>query len=288
MELRVLNYFLTVAREKTISQAAQVLHLSQPTLSKQLKELEEELGVTLFERGNRFITLTEDGVYLVNKGKEILSLVDSTTANLIKKDRISGKITIGGGETLAFQLIGKVLYHLREEHPVIQLELYSGNADDVLEKIDKGVLDFGLVIDPVEKQKYDFIQLPLVDRWGLMVHSASPLFSKQTISPKDIETVPLLVSNQSFVDTQLAEWLGGNLDHLNVVGTYNLLYNASLLVKEDVASVLCIDGIINTAGTNLTFIPLMPELTASISIVWKKDSFFSRSATAFLQCIQSI
>lgn len=288
MELRVINYFLTVAREKTISKAAEVLHLSQPTLSKQLKELEEELGVCLFERGNRFITLTEAGVYLENKGREILSLVDSTTTNLITNDVISGEITIGGGETQAFDFIAERIQKLREEHPDIHVHLYSGNADDVLEKIDKGLLDFGLVIDPVEKQKYDYLRLPLIDHWGILVHNTSPLCSLKSVTPNDIQHIPLLISNQSLVDNQLAEWLGKNIDHFNVIGTYNLLYNASLFVKQEVASALCINGLINTAETNLTFIPFSPPLRATISLVWKKNQIFSNASSALLKLLTPV
>ncbi|EUJ43178.1 LysR family transcriptional regulator [Listeria riparia FSL S10-1204] len=281
MELRVLNYFLTVAREKTISRAAKVLHLSQPTLSKQLKELEETLGVKLFIRGSRFITLTDDGIYLVKKGKEILSLVESTTANLLNDNSISGQIAIGAGETRAFEFIGQLLRDLRLKHPDIHFQLYSGNSDDVLEKIDYGLLDFGLVIDPVEKQKYDYLQLPLVDHWGILVSASHPLAKNKYITPADIQGTPLLVSNQSLVDNQLSEWLGASADYLNIVGTYNLLYNASLLVKENMVSALCIDGIINTAGTNLIFIPCSPSLIVTVNIIWKKKS-------NLFKCLQSI
>ncbi|MGY3777493.1 LysR family transcriptional regulator [Isobaculum melis] len=288
MELRVLTYFLTVAREKTISKAAEVLHLSQPTLSKQLKELEEELGVTLFTRGNRFITLTEDGIYLMNRGKEILSLVESTTTNLHRNEVISGKITIGGGETQAFEFLGRIFHELRDNYPEINIDLYSGNADDVLEKIDKGLLDFGLVIDPVEKQKYEYIRLPSTDSWGILVNKSDSLANQKTVQPKDIQSTPLLISNQSFVDNQLSEWFGGNIEHLHIVGTYNLLYNASLLAKEGVASVLCIDGIVNTANTNLAFVPLSPPLTANINIVWKKDQIFSSASKEFLHLLKLV
>jgi len=287
MELRVLTYFLAVAREKTISKAAEVLNLSQPTLSKQLKELEDELGVTLFIRGNRAISLTEEGIYLMNRGKEILSLVEATTSNLTKNDVISGEITIGGGETSAFEFIGKLLEELREHHSEITIHLYSGNADDVLEKIDKGLLDFGLVIDPVEKQKYEYIRLPLFDSWGILVNKSHPLAEKPTVQPKDLLHTPLLISNQSLVDNQLSEWLGGNIEHFTIIGTYNLLYNASLLVKQGVASALCIDGIVNTADTSLTFIPFSPSLTANINIVWKKNQIFSNASKEFLRLLKN-
>ncbi len=180
------------------------------------------------------------------------------------------------------------MHELRDHYPEVNLHLYSGNADDVLEKIDKGLVDFGLVIDPVEKQKYEYIRLPLIDSWGILVNTSHPLASQQTVQPEDIQHTPLLISNQSFVDNQLSEWFGGNIEHLNVVGTYNLLYNASLLAKKGVASVLCIDGIVNTSNTNLTFVPFFPPLTANINIVWKKDKSFSSASKEFLRLLKLV
>ena len=283
MELRVLNYFLTVAREGTISKAAEVLHLSQPTLSKQLKDLEEELGVQLFIRGNREISLTEDGVYLQNRGKEILSLVSTTTLNLQKNEVIGGDILIGGGETQAFQFLTDILNHLMERHPDIKVHMYSGNSDDVKDKIDKGLLDFGLVIDPVEKQKYEYVPLPIVDRWGILVNQKHALAEKEHVSPADLKNQPLLISSQTLVNNQLAEWLGGNLNNFSIVGSYNLLYNASLLVKAGKSVAFCIEGIIQTKDSDLVFVPLEPALTSTISIIWKKKQIFSNAAALFLE-----
>ena len=204
------------------------------------------------------ITLTEEGNYLANKGKEILALVDSTTANLVSDEIINGEVSIGGGETQAFEIVAIHFQELRTKHPDIKIKLYSGNADDVLEKIDKGLLDFGLVIDPVEKQKYDYVRLPLSDHWGILVNNDHRLAAKQAITSEDLRNTPLLISAQSLVNNQLAEWLGESVDHLEIVGTYNLLYNASLLVKQNTASALCIDGIIATDNTNLSFVPFSP------------------------------
>lgn len=283
MELRVLNYFLTVTREGTISKAAEVLHLSQPTLSKQLKDLEEELGVQLFIRGNREISLTEDGVYLQNRGKEILSLVSTTTLNLQKNEVIGGDILIGGGETQAFQFLTDILNHLMERHPDIKVHMYSGNADDVKDKIDKGLLDFGLVIDPVEKQKYEYVPLPIVDRWGILVNQKHALAKKEHVSPADLKNQPLLISSQTLVNNQLSEWLGGNLNNFSIVGSYNLLYNASLLVKAGKSVAFCIEGIIQTKDSDLVFVPLEPALTSTINIIWKKKQVFSNAAALFLE-----
>lgn len=286
MDFRVLNYFLTVAREKTISKAAESLHISQPTLSKQLIDLEEELGVQLFIRGNREIILTEDGQYLVNRGKEILSLVNTTTANLSSKEIISGELVIGGGETRAMQFIAKCLSSLSKEYPEMKINLYSGNADDVIEKLDKGILEFGIVIDPVEKKKYDYLKLPKTDKWGILFRKDHPYAKQRTIKPDDLKSLSLFVSSQTLVDDQIGEWLGENLDSTQIIGTYNLLYNASIMVEEGIGCALCIDGIINTKGTDLKFIPLEPDLIASLNIIWKKDYIPSKAASTFLKAIK--
>ena len=287
LDFRVLNYFLTVAQEKTISKAAESLHLSQPTLSKQLKELEEELGVQLFTRGNREITLTEDGHYLVNRGKEILSLVDTTTTNLSSKETVSGKIVIGGGETKAMQFIAESIRNYTEKYPDVNIHLYSGNADDVSEKLDKSILDFGIVIDPVEKKKYDYLRLPRTDHWGILFHNDHPYAKKEAILPDDLQFLSLFVSSQSLVDNQVGDWMGKNLDSQQIIGTYNLLYNASIMVHEGIGCALCIDGIINTQGTNLTFVPLRPRLEANLNMIWKKNAIHSKAATVFLKTIRT-
>ncbi|MDG2979253.1 LysR family transcriptional regulator [Latilactobacillus curvatus] len=285
MDLRVLNYFLTVAQERTISKAAAVLHLSQPTLSKQLKDLETELGVQLFTRGNREITLTTDGVYLQKRGREILSLVDATTNNLTHNQVVSGIISIGAGETQAFQLIAVIINDLRQRYPDINLQLFSGTADEVKERIDQGLLDFGLVIDPVDKQRYEFVRLPVSDHWGVLVADDHPIAAHSTVDAATLAQYPLLISGQSLVCQQISNWFGANLDQLDVVGTYTLLYNASLLVKTSNNAALCIDGIINTKENGLKFIPLNPPLTVNTNIIWKKGQVFSSASQVFKEAL---
>lgn len=285
IETNSLQAFLTVVQEKTISKAAEALHISQPALSRKLKNLEAEVGTTLFHRGSHEITLTDSGRYLFDRGKQILSLIDSTEKNLAQNNTISGQITIGGAETQSFDLIAQVIKETLSTYPTIKINLYSGNADDVLEKIDNGLLDFGLVIDPVEKQKYEYIKLPTYNSWGILVSDAHVLAKKKHVMAKDLEGYPLMISSQSFVDNQLAEWLGKNIEHYNIVGTYNLLYNASLIAKNGIAVVLCLDGIINTADTNLVFIPFSPSLEVPISMVWKKNTSLSTASSTFLNFI---
>lgn len=285
MELRVLTYFLTVAKEKNISRAAKVLHLSQPTLSKQLKELENELGVTLFTRGNREITLTEEGNYLKQRGEEILSLVQSTTSNLMSDDVIGGQLMIGSGETREFQIVASVVNEIHREYPSIEFNLYSGNADEITRKIDEGLLDFGLVIDPVQKEKYDFIKLPYNETWGVLLNKEHPLASNIALTADNLLTIPLFISNQAMVENQIKEWQGNNIP-LNIIGFYNLLYNASLLCDDPTVGILCIDGIINTTNTDLCFVELSPKLQASLNLIWKKDTVLSNTAKMFLKKIE--
>ncbi|MBC1605475.1 LysR family transcriptional regulator [Listeria rocourtiae] len=287
MEFRVLKYFLAVAREKNISKAAKSLHLSQPTLSKQLKELEEELGVMLFERGNREISLTEEGVFLLSKASEILSLVEKTTLNLQKEEVVAGEVYIGGGETRAMSLIAKIAKHMVEQYPDIKIRLFSGNADDVMAKLDNGLLDFGVIVNPANKQKYDHIALPQIDVWGVLVRRDHFLAHKQTVLSEDLIDIPLLISQQSLVSQQISEWLGNSLEELHIVGSYNLLYNASLMVEQGVGVAFCIDGIINTVGTELIFVPLKPKLEASLSMIWKKNHPMSIAATKFLEKLKA-
>ena len=270
MGLRVLKYFLVVATERNISNATKILFVPQPALSKQLKELEEELGVILFKRGNRNITLTEDGVYFLSKTKEILSLVDITVSNLKQKDIISGEINIGAAETLQLEKIFKIISYMTKEFPNIKTNITSGNADEIILKLDSGLLDFAIIVGFIDKNKYEHLSLPWYDKWGLLIRKDNSLSKKKYIIKDDLKNIPLIISKQTNVDNFLAEWLGENIDNFNIVATYNLLYNATLMAKENIGNVLCLDGIINTNGSNLKFLPLKPELKTSLSISVKK------------------
>ncbi|MHC9533520.1 LysR family transcriptional regulator [Dellaglioa sp. BT-FLS60] len=283
MELRVLNYFIAIVQEKNITKAAEKLHLSQPTLSRQIKDLEEEIGDQLFIRGNREVILTEKGDYLYNHAKEIIKLVDKTAANLMTPDVMSGEVFIGSGESQAMRSVSDTLFELHKIYPEIKMSLYSGNADEIMQKLDAGTLDFGFVINPTDKQKYDTIKISATDTWGLLVNRANPLANQKTITPADIKREPLLVSQQSLVSHQISEWLGDSILNYQVIATYNLLFNASLFVKSGTGSALAISDIINTNGTNLTFIPLEPKLESSLSLIWKKNTILSNAAQKFLE-----
>lgn len=289
MEIRVLRYFIAVANQQSISRAAHYLHLSQPSLSRQLSELEKELEATLFIRGNRKITLTEEGVFLLKKAKEIVELVDKTEANFNESSEIiGGDIYIGGGETEAMHFIAETLKELLDHYPGIRFHLYSGNADDITSKLDSGLLDFGIVIEPADKQKYDYLQLPAADVWGLLMRKDSPLADKPFIQPKDLIDKPLLISRQTAVSNEISGWLGQNIEDFNIVATYNLIYNAALMVEENIGYALCLDRLINTSGNSkLCFKPLTPRLEANLNIIWKKHQVFSNAANKFLDQLRN-
>lgn len=288
MDIRVLQYFLAVAREASITKAAQSLNMTQPPLSRQLKELEEELGKQLFIRGNRRVTLTEEGMILRKRAEEMVELMEKTKAEVSSSgENISGEIYIGGGETEGIRLIAKAAEKIQRKHPGISYHLFSGNADDVTERLDRGLLDFGILIEPADIKKYDFIRLPTKDRWGLLMRRDHPLAEKSGIQPEDLQGLPLIASRQSLAHNELSGWLGKQYESLQIVTTYNLLYNASLMVEENVGCALCLDHIIpEYENSPLCFRPLEPQIEVGLDIVWKKYQVFTKPATLFLNTLQ--
>lgn len=288
MEFRVLRYFLAVAREESITGAAKILNVTQPTLSKQLMELEEELGKKLLIRGNRRITLTEEGALLRKRAQEIMELVDKTESEISSKNEvISGDVYIGGGETDSMRLIAKVVKKLQGEHPHIQYHLYSGNAGDVTERLDKGLLDFGVLIGTANIQNYDYLHLPTTDTWGLLMKKDSPLSNLDSIRPENLHDIPLICSKQALSGNEISGWFGNDFEKLNIVATYNLIYNATLMVEEGIGYALCLDKLVNTtSASDLCFKPLEPRLEAHLNIVWKKYQVFSNAAKQFLHKLQ--
>ncbi|MDE7156764.1 MAG: LysR family transcriptional regulator [Lachnospiraceae bacterium] len=284
MDIRVLQYFLIVAREQSITKAAEVLHMTQPPLSRQLRDLEEELGKQLLIRGNRKVTLTEEGMILRKRAEEMVELMEKTKAEVTASNQyINGDIHIGGGETEGFQIISAVAQKVRLKHPGIRYHLFSGNADDVSERIDRGLLDFGILIEPADIRKYDFIRLPAKNRWGLLMRRDYPLALKKYIGPDDICGIPLIASRQSIAHNELSGWLGKQYESLDIVATYNLLYNASLMVRENVGCALCLEGIIpEYERSALVFRPLEPKIEVGLNIVWKKYQVFTKASELFL------
>ena len=292
MELRVLHYFLAVAREQSISAAAESLHLSQPTLSTQLKAMEEELGKQLLIRGtkgSRKVVLTEEGMILRKRAEEILSLVKRTEDEISRSDEvIVGDVYIGAGETDVVRFFAGAAKELQKKYPDIRYHISSGNAEYVLEYLDKGLIDFGLLFGAVDTQKYESLPLPTRDTCGVLMRRDAPLAQKSHITPEDLWDKPLIISHQRGDAPYLSQWMKKDLSSLRVVATYNLVYNASLLVDEGLGYALCLDKLINTAESNLCFRPFDPPLEAPACIVWKKYQMFSKAADAFLRSLHGM
>jgi DNA-binding transcriptional LysR family regulator len=292
MELRVLRYFLTVAREGSMTAAADFLHVTQPTLSRQLKDLEQELGKKLFIRSSHSIVLTEEGMLLRKRAEEIVEMVDKLEAEFSSmEETISGDVYIGGGETDAMRQIARVIKDLQLRYTHIRYHLYSGNEDDVTERLDKGLLDFGLLIQPADLSKYNYLDIPAKDVWGVVMRKDSSLAIKNTIQAGDLLNVPIICSRQAikqnYSKNEFADWFGEDFDKVNVVTTYNLAYNAAIMVDEGIGYAITLDKIVNTSSdSNLCFRPLEPRLESGLNIVWKKHQVFSAAADLFLKEIQ--
>lgn len=291
MELRVLQYFLAIAREQSIIRAAESLHLSQPTLSTQIKNLEEELGKQLLIRGtkgSRKITLTEEGMILRKRAEEILDLVKKTENEVtVSNEIIVGDIYIGTGETDGIRLIAQAAKKLQDTCPGIRYHISSGNSVFVMEQLDKGLLDFGIVFGNVDLTKYNAFKMPVTDIWGVLMRKDSPLASKETIKPEDLWEEPLILSQQEERGGILTQWLHCPVSALHIVATYNLIFNASLLVEEGLGYAIGFDKIINTTGSsNLCFRPLAPKLENEMHIIWKKYQMFSKPAEKFIDTLR--
>ena len=290
MELRVLEYFLAIAREQNISAAAEFLHLSQPTLSRQIKDLEESLGKQLFIRGNRKITLTEEGMILRKRAQEILDLVKRCEDEITLSDDISeGDIYIGAGETEAIRLLAQAVYQLQTDYPKIRFHIASGDTTDVLERLDKGLYDFGVLLSNVDTSKYEYLEIPYKDTYGVLMRKDSPLSNKKFIEPKDLEGLPLIINRNIYDGDPLTSWMKKSRNEMNIVATYNLIFNASIMVEEGLGYALGLDKIINVSGhSNLCFIPLSPSLKISMYLIWKKYQKLSRPSEKFLDQIYDL
>ena len=287
IETRLLYYFLAVARERNITRAAQSLYLSQSTLSKQMMDLERQLGKRLFLRGKRQLTLTEEGVFLRSRAQEILELMESTEAALrTRADRLGGDIHIGCGETVAMDRIAGLMAELCRRHPDVRFHTFSGDADAVLDRIDKGLCDMGLLLGPVRREKYDYLDIRQKDRYGLLMPADDPLAALEAIPMARLKELPLILADQTFAGRQELDWSGEGPDPRKVVATYNLIYNATFLVEHGAGYALCLDRLVNTSGRSLAFRPITPELSLELYIVTKKYQAFSPAAKAFYEMIR--
>ena len=292
MELRTLHYFLAVAREQSITAAAESLHISQPALSTQLKSMEAELGKQLLIRGtkgSRKVVLTEEGMILRRRAEEILSLAQKAQEEITRSDEtVIGDVVIGAGETDTVRLLAKVARELNKQYPGIHYHISSGNAEYVLEYLDKGLIDFGLLFREPDARKYEVLPLPAADTWGVLMRRDSPLSQKKDVAPEDLWGLPLIISHQKGDDKRLSQWMRREISELNVVATYNLVFNASLLVDEGLGYALCFDKLIHTEGTKLCFRPFSPKLEVPSYIVWKKYQVFSKAVGRFLRSLRDL
>ena len=289
MELRVLRYFLAVAREGSMTGASRTLHVTQPTLSRQLQDLEDELGRQLFIRGSHSLTLTAEGMLLRKRAEEILEMVHKTESEFSSMgETIAGDIYIGGGETVAMRQIARLTREIRRDYPEVRFHIFSGNAEDVTERLDKGILDFGLLIQPVDILKYDSINLPDKVTWGVVMRKDSPLAKKQVVTQQDLLDLPLICSRQVVQRlgqrNEYSDWFAETGERLNIVATYNLIYNAALMVEEGVGYAIALDRLVNTTShSRLCFRPLKPGVKSGMNLVWKKYQVFSSAAELFLE-----
>lgn len=289
MEFRVLQYFLAVTREKSISAAAKFLHLSQPTLSRQLKDMENELGKKLFIRSNRKIILTEEGLILRKRAEEILELMKKAKDEIKLSDEIlAGDIYIGAGETEGVRKIIKVVQKLRKQYPLVNLHIVSGDKTTVLDDLEHGLIDFALVFGEIDSTRYDSLPLDPLNCFGVMMRKDDPLAVQEVIRPKDLFDKPLIVSRQLYKDNNISELFGCDDKQINIVGTYNLLFNGSLMVDEGIGYAICFDKIINVTGnSNLCFRPLSVEIRPKMSLAWKKHQVFTKLVEKILVEMQN-
>ncbi len=286
MELRVLRYFLAVAREENITKAAAMLHLPQPTLSRQLMQLEEELGVQLFQRSRYRIILTNDGMLLRRRAQELVDLADKTAREFSDREtELMGEIAIGAGETRSMTALSRAIQSFRCLYPKVVFRIFSANADDVKERLDMGLLDMGLLTEPVDVGKYAFCRMQEKDRWGVLVRADSPLAALEAVTPEDLEAVPLLCSGREGVQRELANWFGDRWERLEIAATFNLILNAANVVRCGVGAALGFD--LNLAFDDLCFLPLAPPMETGTVLVWKKDQVLTPVMEVFRRHVKS-
>ena len=285
MELRVLQYFLMVAREENITRAANLLHITQPTLSRQLKQLEDELGVMLFTRSNRQITLTEEGMLLRRRAEELVSLAEKTVTELSHhKETLSGTIAIGSGEYHSTDFLAELIASFQKQHPLVQFTLYSGNADNIKERIEHGLLDLGLLQEPVDISRYSFLRLPLREKWGALVPLSLPLAAQDAATPAALAALPLILPERESLRHELENWFGDYAEELRCTCSGNLLYNLAMMARKTGSVVLTI--ILDCQYEDLRFVPLSPALESSTVLAWKKAQVFSPATEAFINHAQ--
>lgn len=284
MEIRVLRYFLEIARQGNMTRAAETLHVSQPTLSKQMKDLEQELGRKLFQRGSFSVSLTDEGMLLRKRAEDILALVDKTTDEFDALNEITGGVVnIGCAESYLIKYLAQAIKDFKQSYPLFHYNLTSGNTEQVVERLNKGLIDLAVIVEPPNLSRYNYLEVPEVDTWGVVMRKDAPLAQKETISVDDLIGLNLICSSQA-MQVDIPRWCGEKADLLTITGTLNLVYNGAVFVKEGLGYLLSFDHLANTGSdSKLCFRPLSPPLTTKMYIIWKKYQVFTPIAELFLE-----
>ncbi len=290
LDVRVLRYFLAVAKEGSLKQAAESLHITQPTLSRQIQDLEENLGVSLIVHGRKPVTLTESGILFQQRAKEMVELADKTRREMTERSSmIGGTVSIACVESIVSNLLPSAMHAFNQKFPKVKYELYSADGDDIREKIDRGRIDLGILLEPIETSKYDFIRLPFYDTWGVAVRDDSYLSSKKVLTTKDIVNIPLIIPRRAIVIEEISKWLEMKEEDLTIVASHNLPTNGLLLVKHGIGNLICVKGSFAIRPTQgIRFLPFAPERVSGHVLAWKKDHVFSPSTLKFLSFIKGM
>ncbi len=283
MEIRTLRYFLAVAREENMTKAAEILHVTQPTLSKTLRALEDELGKKLFIRHSFSISLTEEGILLRKRAEDLVSMADKIIGEFVSLDDITGgDIYFGLAESYQIRYLAQEIKRFKEIYPGLRYHISSGDTEQVTEKLDKGILDFAVLAEEPDTAKYHYLTFPEADVWGLVMPGDCQLAKKKSICVDDLVGLPLFCSEQGW-EKDISHWCGERINELHLEGSFRLSYNGSLFVHEGLGLLLTFDHLINTSPTSgLTFRPLAPSLKAKIYLIWKKYQVFTPIAEKFL------
>lgn len=288
MDIRVLRYFLAVAKEGNITKAAEVLHITQPTLSRQIMELEEKLGTILFTRGKRQVTLTPQGILFQQRAREIIALVEKTERDMSESmDVVNGTVGIGCVETMASQLLPELIGEFSRTWPMVTYQLYSADGDDIREKLDRGNIDIGILLEPVEAAKYNYVRLPCYERWGVVLRRSDPLARKKGVSASDLAHRPLIVPRRTIVREELVKWLNIPAEEVNILAGHNLLSNSLPLVQAGLANVIGVSGAFGVQKPDdLCFVPFTPEWTTGHVLAWRKNQLYNRATSLFLEAVK--
>lgn len=287
MDIRVLKYFLAVVREENITKAANVLHVTQPTLSRQLSKMEEDLGVQLFVRGKKGITLTYEGLLLRRRAEEIVELADKMERELAEHEElIDGEVSIGCGELASVQLLPELFKTFKKRYPRVVFDLYTGNADQIKQKLDNGLVDMGILMEPVSIDKYDFMRLNIKEHWGTLMRADSPLSKKEFVTVDDLENEPLILPRR--LRHEIESWFRGHMDKMNVIATSDMSTNAAILVEQNFGYALIVEGSVPFLdASRVCYRPIFPERTGTSVLAWKKNQPFAPAVKKFLEHAQN-